>query len=68
VRINWEDGDRKGIRHKNGGMAEVGTPISLDGVAVHPIVGTSAFVIFILLQKIQKMVNVWYWLFWVVPD
>jgi len=25
---------RKGIRHKNGGMAEVGAPISQDGVAV----------------------------------
>jgi len=47
----------KGIRRKNGGMAEVGARISLDGVAVHPDVGASACVIFIL-QKIQKMLNV----------
>jgi len=31
-------------------MAEVGTPISLDVVAVHPDFGASACVIFILLQ------------------
>jgi len=36
VRINWEGCVRKGIQHKNGGMAEMGAPISLDGVAVHP--------------------------------
>jgi len=36
ARINWEGCARKGIQHKNGGMAEMGTPISLDGVAVHP--------------------------------
>jgi len=47
----------KGIRHKNGGMAEVGAPISQDGVAVIRIVGASACVIFILFQKIQKMTN-----------
>ena len=27
ARINWEGSDRKGIRCKNGGMAEVGAPI-----------------------------------------
>jgi len=26
----------KGIRHKMAGMAEVGVPVSQDGVAVHP--------------------------------
>jgi len=35
TRINWEGCARKGISRKNGGMAEVGTPISQDGVAVH---------------------------------
>ena len=35
-RINWEGCVTKGILRKNGGMAEVGAPISLDGVAVHP--------------------------------
>ena len=39
------------------GMVEVGAPISQDGVAVHQIVGAAACVIFILLQKIQKMAN-----------
>jgi len=39
------------------GMAEVGAPISQDGTAVHPDYGASACVIFILLQKIQKMAN-----------
>jgi len=36
ARINWERCARKGILHKNVGMAEMGAPISLDGVAVHP--------------------------------
>ena len=40
------------------GMAEVGAPISLDGVAVHPGCCASACVIFILHQKIQKMAKV----------
>ena len=35
-RINWEGCARKGIWHKNVGMAEMEAPISLDGVAVHP--------------------------------
>jgi len=50
-------------------MAEVGTPISLDGVAVQ-IVCASACVIFILLQEIQKMAKCtfWYRLTQVVPD
>jgi len=34
VRINWEGFARRGIRRKNDGMAEMGAPISLDGVAV----------------------------------
>jgi len=36
ARINWEGCVRKGILRKNGVMAEVGAPISLDVVAVHP--------------------------------
>jgi len=41
------------------GMAEVRAPISLDGVAVESIriADASAYVIFILHQKIQKMVK-----------
>ena len=52
------------------GMAEVGAPISLDGVAVHPNCWCISCVIFIFLQKIQKMVKCtfWYWLTRVVPD
>ena len=38
-------------------MVEVGAPISLDGWQSIQIVGASACVIFILLQKIQKMVK-----------
>jgi len=34
-------------------MAEVGVPIRQDGLAVHP----DCWCVFILLQKIQKMVN-----------
>jgi len=34
--INCEGCARKGIQCKNSGMAEVGTPISLDGVALYP--------------------------------
>jgi len=37
------------------GMAEVGAPISLDEWQSIETVGASACVIFILLQKIQKM-------------
>jgi len=33
ARINWEGYDRKGIRHKNGGIDGGGLLISLDGVA-----------------------------------
>jgi len=36
ARINWEGCARKGIRYKNRGMADVGAPISQDGLAVHP--------------------------------
>jgi len=36
ARINWEGCARKGIWRKNVGMAEMGAPISLDGMAVHP--------------------------------
>ena len=36
-------------------MMEVGSPISWDGVASSRIVGASAFVIFFLRQKTQKM-------------
>ena len=52
------------------GMAEVGAPISLDGVHSIQIVGASACVIFILLQKIQKMAKYTflYRLTRVVPD
>jgi len=32
----WEGCARRGIQRKNGGMAEIGAPISLDRVAVHP--------------------------------
>ena len=50
-------------------MAEMGAPISLDGVAVHPDCWCLP-VIFILLKKIQKMAKCtfWYWLTWVDPD
>ena len=36
ARINREGCTRKGIQRKTVGMAEVGAPISQDGVAVHP--------------------------------
>ena len=36
ARINWEGCVRKSILRKMVGMAEVGAPINLDGVAVHP--------------------------------
>jgi len=36
ARINWKGCVRKGVWCRNGGMTEVGAPISLDGVAVHP--------------------------------
>jgi len=70
ARINWEGCARKSSLRKNGGMAEVGAPISLDGWQSMQIVGASACVIFILLQKIQKMAKCtfWYRLTRVVPD
>jgi len=51
-------------------MAEVGAPISLDGWQSIQIVGASACVIFIWLQKIQKMAKCtfWYWFTRVVLD
>jgi len=51
------------------GIVEMGAPISLDGWQSIRIVGASACVIFILQQKIQKMVKCtfWYQLTWVVP-
>ena len=59
ARINWEGCARKDIQRKMVGMAEVGVPVSQKGVSVHPDcwVGASACVIFILLQKNQKMAN-----------
>jgi len=52
------------------GMAEMGAPISLDGVQSFWIVGVSGCVIFILHQTIQKMAKYtfWYQLTRVVPD
>jgi len=52
------------------GMAEIGAPISLDGRQSIRIIGASDCVIFILLQKIQKMAKCtfWYQLTRVVPD
>jgi len=52
------------------GMAEVGHQLVWMGWQSIQIVGASACVIFILLQKIQKMVKCtfWYRLTWVVPD
>jgi len=44
-----------GIQRNNGGMTEMGAPISLDGWQSIWIVDVSACVIFILHQKIQKM-------------
>jgi len=35
-RKNWEIRARKGISVKMTGMAEMGAPISQDGMAVHP--------------------------------
>jgi len=51
-------------------MVEVGAPISLDGWQSIQTVGASARVIFILLQKNQKMAKCtfWYRLTRVVPD
>jgi len=57
ARINWEGCAWRGIRHKMVGMAEVASPISLDGWQSVRIVGASACVIFILHDKIQKMLN-----------
>ena len=55
---------------KMAGMAEIGAPINLDGWQSFQIVGASAWVIFILHQKIQKMAKCtfWYWLTRVVLD
>jgi len=49
-------------------MAEMGAPISLDGVV--GILFVSACVIFVLHQRIWKMAKCtfWYQLTWVVPD
>ena len=56
--------------HKNGGDGRGEAPISLDGWQSIQIVGAFAGVIFILLQKIQKMVKCTFWcqLTRVVPD
>jgi len=43
------------------GMAEVGAPISLDGWKSIHTVGASACVMFILLQKIQKIAKCTFW-------
>ena len=52
------------------GIAEVGAPVSVYGWQSIRIVGASAYVILILLQKIQKMAKCtfWYRLTRVVPD
>jgi len=52
------------------GMAKVGHQLVWMGWQSIQIVGVSACVIFILLQKIQKMAKCifWYWLTRVVPD
>ena len=51
-------------------MAEVGAPIVWMGWQSIRTVGVSAFVIFILHQKIQKMAkcSFWYQLTWVVQN
>ena len=54
ARINWEGCARKGIRHKMVWMAE-GCQLVRMGWQSIRIVGASACVIFILLQKILKM-------------
>ena len=74
ARINWEGCVRKGIWHKNGGMAEMGErwerQLVWMGWQSIQIVGVSACVIFILHQKIQKMAKCtfWYQLTRVIPD
>jgi len=55
ARINWEGCARKGIRRKNGGMAEMGHQLVWMGWQSIHTVGVSACVLFILQQKIQKM-------------
>jgi len=51
-------------------MAEVGHQLVWMSWQSIQIVGASACVIFILLQKIQKMAkcSFWYWHTWVLPD
>jgi len=60
----------KGIRRKNGGMAEMGHQLVWMAWQSIRIVGASACVIFMLHQKIQKMAKCtfWYQLTRVVPD
>jgi len=48
---------RKGIRHKNGGWHRCGHQLVRMGWKSIQIVGASAYVVFILLHKIQKMAN-----------
>jgi len=61
---------KEGILLKNGGDGRGEAPIRLDGWQSIQIVVASACVIFILLQKIQKMAKCtfWYRLTRVVPD
>ena len=52
------------------GTVEVGAPISLDGVVVHPDCWCMCLCYLHSAPKIQKMVKCtfWYRLTWVVPD
>jgi len=62
ARINWEGCARKGILHKNGGYGRGGGhQLVWMGWQSIQIVGASVSVIFILLQKIQKMVKCTFW-------
>ena len=51
-------------------MAEMGAPISLDGVAVHPDCWCVCLCYLHFAPEIQKMAKYtfWYQLTWVVPD
>jgi len=60
-RINWEGCARKGIRRKMVGMVEVGHQLVWIGWQSIQIVVASTCVIFILHQKIQKMVKCTFW-------